>query len=143
MKRAAIFLPLLLVTLAVTGEAPPADPAVTPAPALDTITEPEIRGHLGFIASDLLEGRDTASRGEILAGEYIAAQLRGMDANPAGERRGRRPVTYFQRFPLIRTTPRMEDTRLSLSLDSDGSSRTMHLWPATVFFFSNLGIAPG
>jgi hypothetical protein len=44
--------------------------------ALDQISENSLRGHLSFIASDLLEGRATPSRGLDIAAEYIAAQFR-------------------------------------------------------------------
>ena len=44
-----------------------------------------MRGDLSFIASDLLEGRDTPSRGLDIAAEYIAAQFRGVGLEPAGD----------------------------------------------------------
>jgi Peptidase family M28 len=52
------------------------------AAAIDRITSDSLRGHLSFLASDLLEGRDTPSRGLDLAAEYIAAQFRraGLEA---------------------------------------------------------------
>jgi hypothetical protein len=61
--------------------------------ALGRISPDSLRGHLSFIASDLLEGRDTPSRGLDVAAEYIAAQFR---------RAGLRPLadgTYFQLAP--------------------------------------------
>lgn len=51
---------------------------------LDTISANSLRGHLSFIASDLLEGRDSPSRGLDIAAEYIAAQLRRAGLEPAG-----------------------------------------------------------
>ena len=44
--------------------------------ALDRISADSLRGHLSFLASDLLEGRATPSRGQDLAAEYIASQFR-------------------------------------------------------------------
>ena len=44
-----------------------------------------LRGHVSFLASDLLEGRDTPSRGLDLAGEYIASQFRRLGLEPAGD----------------------------------------------------------
>ena len=46
------------------------------------VSEDSLRGHLSFLASDLLEGRDTPSRGLDLAAEYLAAQFRraGLEA---------------------------------------------------------------
>ena len=52
---------------------------------LGTISADSLRGHLRFLASDLLEGRDTPSRGLDLAAEYIASQM--MRAGVAGAHR--------------------------------------------------------
>src|ERR1700687_3024833 len=43
--------------------------------AIDHIRAAPLRGDLSFLASDLLEGRDTPSRGLDVAAEYIAAQF--------------------------------------------------------------------
>src|SRR5215210_3480290 len=53
--------------------------------ALDRISADSLRGHLSFIASDQLEGRNTPSRGLDLAAEYIAAQFRRAALEPAGD----------------------------------------------------------
>ncbi|MFP5262751.1 MAG: M28 family metallopeptidase [Blastocatellia bacterium] len=53
--------------------------------ALDRISADSLRGHLSFIASDALEGRDTPSRGLDIAAEYIAAQFRRAGIEPAGD----------------------------------------------------------
>lgn len=49
------------------------------------ITANSLRADVSFLASDLLEGRDTPSRGLDIAGEYIASQFRRMGLEPAGE----------------------------------------------------------
>ncbi len=53
--------------------------------ALDHISAASLRGHLSFIASDALEGRDTPSRGLDVAAEYIAAQFRRAGLDPVGD----------------------------------------------------------
>ena len=53
--------------------------------AIDHVSADSLRGHLSFIASDALEGRDTPSRGLDLAAEYIAAQFRRAGLEPAGD----------------------------------------------------------
>ncbi len=58
--------------------------------ALDRITADSLKGHLSFLASDLLEGRDTPSRGLDLAAEYIAAQFRRAGLEAIGD------DAYFQ-----------------------------------------------
>jgi len=64
-----------------------ADPKLTPEmqAVADRITADSLRGHLSFIASDLLEGRGTPSRGLDLAAEYIASQFRRAGLEPAGD----------------------------------------------------------
>ena len=53
--------------------------------ALDRISADSLRGHVSFLASDLLEGRGTPSRGLDLAAEYIAAGFRGAGLEPGGD----------------------------------------------------------
>ena len=64
----------------VAPELPPAQ-----AQALDRISADSLRGNLSFLASDLLEGRDTPSRGLDIAAEYIAAQFRRSGLEPVGD----------------------------------------------------------
>jgi Peptidase family M28 len=77
---------LLLITIfsvftfAQTSKISPEDQAV-----LDRISSNSLQGHLSFIASDLLEGRDTPSRGQDIAAEYIAAQFRRAGLEPVGD----------------------------------------------------------
>jgi hypothetical protein len=53
--------------------------------ALARVSADSLRGHLSFIASDLLEGRNTPSPGLDLAAGYIAAQMRRAGLEPAGD----------------------------------------------------------
>lgn len=82
---------LAALVLCIAARRPPA-PAewkatLTPArkAALDMISANGLRGNLSFLASDLLEGRGTPSRGLDLAAEYIAAQFRKAGLEPAGD----------------------------------------------------------
>lgn len=56
-----------------------------------------IESDLRFLADDLLEGRETGTRGYDLAALYVAERLRAIGLEPAGEDGG-----YFQRVPLLR-----------------------------------------
>ncbi len=49
------------------------------------ISANSLRGDVSFLASDLLEGRDTPSRGLDIAGEYIASDFRRLGLEPAGD----------------------------------------------------------
>ncbi|MFN7922119.1 MAG: M28 family peptidase [Bryobacteraceae bacterium] len=52
--------------------------------ALNRVTAGSLRGRVSFIASDLLEGRDTPSRGLDIAAAYIASEFRRAGLEPAG-----------------------------------------------------------
>ncbi|NOT58594.1 MAG: M28 family peptidase [Acidobacteria bacterium] len=81
-----------------TKATPTPTPAYPPGyqTALDAISEDSLKGHLSFIAADLLEGRNTPSRGLDLAAEYIAAQFRRAGIEPAGDADVAGQPTYFQ-----------------------------------------------
>ena len=55
-----------------------------------------MRAHVEFLASDLLEGRETGTRGYDIAASYVAAQFRALGLAPAGD-----PGSYLQRTPLV------------------------------------------
>src|SRR6476660_6995565 len=79
---------LALLTLSAASTCALAAPAVMTAEQkalTERISAASLRGHLSFIASDLLEGRGTPSRGQELAAEYIAAQYRRMGLEPVGD----------------------------------------------------------
>ncbi len=52
---------------------------------LDRISSRSLKGHVYFLASDLLEGRDTPSAGLNIAAEYIATNFERMGLTPAGD----------------------------------------------------------
>ncbi len=72
---------LALLSLATICFAASLDPAAQST--LDHISAASLRGNLSFLSSDLLEGRDTPSRGLDLAAEYISAQFRRAGLEPA------------------------------------------------------------
>src|SRR5678815_5777814 len=85
-------------------------PALTPEQrgVMDHISPASLRGHLSFIASDLLEGRATPSRGLDLAAEYIAAQFRRAGLEPAGD------DGYFQTADMLQLTPDPDGFEMTL-----------------------------
>ncbi len=67
--------------------------------AMDYITENYIRANVQFLASDLLEGRGTGSRGELIASNYIATQFKLLGLEPGGDN-----GSYFQKVSLVGIT---------------------------------------
>src|SRR6478752_5227493 len=76
---------------------------------IDHISAQSLRGHLSFLASDLLEGRATPSRGLDLAAEYIAAQFRRAGLEPAGD------DGYFQTATVTVREPNREGFAMTVS----------------------------
>ena len=60
------------------------------------ISGERIGAHVRFLASDSLEGRGVATRGETLATEYIATQFALAGLQPVGD-----GGTYFQKVSLV------------------------------------------
>ena len=57
--------------------------AAAPRPALPQVQEAPLRGHLAFLASDLLEGRGTGQRGGDLTVAYLENQALAVGLKPA------------------------------------------------------------
>jgi Peptidase family M28 len=95
--------------LAATAQAP------SVSQQLNTLlTANGLKADVSFLASDLLEGRGTPSRGLDLAAEYIAAQFRRAGLEPVGD------DGYFQTANFATVTPNTDG--LELTLDNGGSS---------------------
>ncbi len=77
--------------------------------AMDHISAQSLRGHLSFIASDLLEGRATPSRGLDLAAEYIASQFRRAGLEPVGD------DGYFQTATIIQREPNWDGFEMTVT----------------------------
>lgn len=73
-----------------------------------TITEDEIKGHIYFLADDLLEGRGTGSPGNDIAASYLANTLRGYGVKPNPQ-----TENYYQEILLKRT----KIPKMSLSIN--------------------------
>jgi Zn-dependent M28 family amino/carboxypeptidase len=77
------------------------------------ISARKIQAHVKYLAGDELEGRGVGTRGETLATEYIASQLKLAGVNPGGD-----DGTYYQRVPLVGATV-LPDATLTISGTSD------------------------
>ena len=86
----------VLLGLAVTVPAQELVSADTQAAATPRITSAKLKGHTRFLASDLLEGRGPATRGDELAQAYIAAQFESFGLEP-----GAPDGTYIQKVEIV------------------------------------------
>ncbi len=109
MKAPSLFA-CLLASTALAGQKPTAAERA----AARTITADFLRAHARFLASDLLEGRGPASRGDQLAQQYIAAQLEALGLEGGAPGGG-----YFQPFELVGITGNPD----TLSLSGPGGKR--------------------
>jgi hypothetical protein len=75
---------------------------------LARISAQSLEGHVSFLASDLLEGRGTPSRGLDVAAEYIAAQFRRAGLKPAGD------DGYFQTAHFVVSEQSSEGAELTV-----------------------------
>jgi Zn-dependent M28 family amino/carboxypeptidase len=85
-------LPLLVAAALLTGAAPQ-------QPVADRHAADRIRAHVEFLASDLLEGRETGSRGHRIAANYVAAEFRKLGLKPGGTN-----GSWFVEVPFRRAT---------------------------------------
>jgi Zn-dependent M28 family amino/carboxypeptidase len=94
---------LLLVGLAAAAPAlTAAESAITPEQkaAAQEITAKRIRAHIRFLASDLLEGRGPATRGDELAEAYLQSEMEAMGIKPGAPGGG-----WIQKVPLVGIKP--------------------------------------
>ncbi|HEY0011313.1 MAG TPA: M28 family metallopeptidase [Allosphingosinicella sp.] len=71
-------------------------PALAQAPSAD-FTPERFRRHVAFLADDLLEGRESGTRGYDIAARYVATGFEGLGLTPGG-----RGGSWFQQVPFVR-----------------------------------------
>ena len=87
--------------------------SVAPSPvaaAAATITEADIRRHIGVIADDSMLGRDTPSPGLEKTAAYVAKQFERFGLRPGGDN-----GTYYQRYEISRRQLDAEASYLALT----------------------------
>lgn len=97
MSTRHLVFPAVLLLAACNAQAPSVSSNGPLPPA--THAAARIEADVRFLADDLLEGRETGTRGYSLASLYAAQRLRAIGLEPAGD-----DGTYFQRVPLLRAT---------------------------------------
>lgn len=105
----------LLVVFCVFGAARLAAQAA-PASVLNAIQPDWIAPHIRFLAGNLLEGRETATRGLRLAADYVAAQFETLGLEPAG------PEGFVLRMPMRHS---VVDGTPTLVLEANGVRREL------------------
>jgi len=88
------------------------------AAARDRIKPAAIAAHIRFLASDLLEGRETGSRGFEIGAQYVAAQFAAAGLTAAGD-----DGSYFQKIDF--RSARLIADRSSMAIDDGGSTTTL------------------
>ncbi|HYM62069.1 MAG TPA: M28 family metallopeptidase [Thermoanaerobaculia bacterium] len=77
--------------------------------AIPEIRPEAIRAHMSFLASDLLEGRGTGSRGHEIAAHYVAAQYEAMGLEPGNS------ASWFQVVPFRWVVPSGGQSSITLT----------------------------
>src|SRR5512147_1364171 len=93
----------------------------TPSAAVLQLIRPEaIRAHMQFLSDDLMEGRETGTRGYMLAANYIRSQFQTIGLKPGGAN-----GSYFQQVPLRRS--RLVREQSSVVVNRNGK-KTKLIW---------------
>jgi hypothetical protein len=119
----------LLFALLLATPPAPADLKAHGARGIDAIRADALSAHIRFLADDLLEGRDTGSRGHAIAARYLATQLQALGYQPTGDR-----GSWFQTVPFVGMTVVPEKCALELN----GAPLK---YPDEVLFFPRAGAA--
>lgn len=89
-----------------------------PDELLQHISAAGLRAHMAFLADDLLEGRNTGTRGYQLAANYVRAQFEEMGLKSAGVNDSYFQSVHFRKIELLQD-------KSSLTLKHNGSARTL------------------
>lgn len=93
------------------------------AQAAPVFTPDRFRAHVEFLADDLLEGRETGTRGYDIAARYVATQFEAYGLKPGGEN-----GNWYQPVTFQLTTRGSEPSWLSINgpvANSVSTTRTM------------------
>ena len=88
---------------------------------LQSITENAARAHVGFLAHDLMEGRQAGMRGSQLAQQYIVSHMRQLGLQPYESASFLQPFNAAAR-PSLRRSPRY-------FVESDSLANIAKVWP--------------
>lgn len=90
---------------------------VTVNQVMEQIRPESIKAHTAFLSDDQLEGRQTGTRGYMLAAKYIRSQCELAGLSGAAENK-----TYFQKVPFVRTMVLPNESSLLLTKGNEKRS---------------------
>ncbi len=85
-----------------------ASPSAAPTPVPPPVRQADVERMLSALADDSMQGRRTASSGELRAARYIVSEMQAVGLTPAGD------SGYVQRVPLVATAGRQGSERFVL-----------------------------
>src|ERR1041384_1672921 len=77
---------------------------VKTTPLSDEQLKTNLKKHISTLASDLFEGRETGTKGEELASEYIIDQFKDIGLKPMGEKKFIQEFTFTQGANIGKST---------------------------------------
>lgn len=84
-----------------------------------SVDQQRIKSHLEFLADDLLDGRDTGSKGYEIAAKYVEAEFKQIGLVPAGDNGGFMQRVPFRQAYLDQNSPRLSIDGQSFSYPKD------------------------
>lgn len=72
----------------------------------NTISANDFKAHISFLADDLLEGRETGERGQVMAAHYIRTHFMRLGLEPGNE------GSFYQEFAIRRTKAQKGEMRI-------------------------------
>ncbi|WMS86234.1 M28 family peptidase [Pleionea litopenaei] len=146
MQNSSNFFALILCVM--LSGCQPSSPEQTKAPKYPEATPSALKAHIEFLASDLLEGRDTGSRGYDIAANYVVSHFMQYGLTPAGDNGSYlQQVTFRQRQLVVEETTFSVsgDQSYTLSLPNDfvtsGSSMATQQKVSAPLYFVGYGIS--
>lgn len=127
MKKLAI----LIAGVAACASAQTKTPSVTQTAIVDS----DVRRILSALAADSMEGRATGTRGALKAATFIAAEMKALGLQPAGD------SGYFQKVPFASTTSTGRRPTLHLLPSFDSLAKIPE--PARIISYNVIGVIPG
>jgi hypothetical protein len=130
MRPLALVLAFLATVPVTNGVASPPPEA---RPTADAITAANLETHLRFLASEAMQGRETATPQFEIASDYAASILKLAGVEPAGDflDADKKQRDYFQTFDVAEVTPVSQSLVLEVR---DGETVTRRTYEANVDF---------